>query len=68
MLSLLGKDEDGWKISVPPMLDDAELIGAAKSAYMEIAKSKPEIMGKSKACYTAIQQITSIYRKFADRK
>jgi hypothetical protein len=56
-----------WTLSIPTILDDAELIGAAKSVYMEIAKSRPEIMGKTKACYSAIQQITSIYRKFANR-
>ena len=53
----------GWKIEVPAQLDDGDLISTAKRAYMEIAKSKPEIMGKTKACYSAIQQITSIYKK-----
>ena len=55
----------GWKIEVPAQLDDGDLITTAKRAYMEIAKSKPEIMGKTKACYSAIQQITSIYKKLA---
>jgi hypothetical protein len=55
----------GWKIEAPALLDDNELISAAKRAYMEIAKSKPEIMGKTKACYSAVQQITAIYKKFA---
>lgn len=53
----------GWRIDQPKQLNDAELISAAKSVYMEIAKSKPEIMGKTKACYSNLQQITSIYRK-----
>jgi hypothetical protein len=57
------KTKSGWKISAPAQLDDSELIRSAKSAYMEIAKSKPEIMGKTKACYSALQQITSIYKK-----
>ncbi|MGI8436331.1 MAG: AIPR family protein [Chthoniobacterales bacterium] len=56
--------EQGWTINPPKLLDDGELIRAAKSAYMEIAKSKPEVMGKTKACYSALQQITSIYKKF----
>jgi AIPR protein len=57
------RTKSGWKISAPEQLDDSELIRSAKSAYMEIAKSKPEIMGKTKACYSALQQITSIYKK-----
>lgn len=57
-----------WTLSVPDILDDAEIISAAKSVYMEIAKHKPEIMGKSKACYLALQQITSIYRKFSSNR
>ncbi len=57
------KTKNRWLISQPSALDDAELIQTAKRAYMEIAKSKPEIMGKNKACYTALDQITAIYRK-----
>jgi hypothetical protein len=58
-----GKSKGSWKINQPTALDDEELIRAAKRAYMEIAKSKPEIMGKSKACYSALDQITAIYKK-----
>lgn len=57
------KSRTGWRIQMPSELDDAELIQAAKRAYMEIAKSKPEIMGKTKACYSALEQITAIYKK-----
>ena len=59
------KGETGWTIVQPPHLDEGELIAAAKRAYMEIASSKPQIMGKSKPCYSALQQITAIYRKLA---
>lgn len=52
-----------WTIEPPKELDDSELIQVAKRAYMEIAKSKPEIMGKTKACYSALEQITSIYKR-----
>ncbi|MBM3342445.1 MAG: hypothetical protein FJY56_10105 [Betaproteobacteria bacterium] len=52
-----------WTINQPESLDDVELIQTAKRAYQEIAKSKPEIMGKNKACYTALDQITAIYKK-----
>lgn len=61
------KSADGWRITPPVLMDDAELIKVAKSAYQEIAGSKPEIMGKTRACYSAIQQITSIYKKLLAR-
>jgi hypothetical protein len=54
-----------WKIQQPSVLTDVELIQTAKRAYMEIAKSKPEIMGKTRACYTQLEQITAIYKKLA---
>ncbi len=57
------RTSDGWQINPPSALNENELIHAAKSAYQEIARSKPEIMGKSKACYSQIQQITAIYKK-----
>ena len=59
------KKSGGWQIVQPSHLDEGELIAAAKRAYMEIASSKPQIMGKSKACYSALQQITAIYKKLA---
>lgn len=59
------KEKAGWTIRQPEALDDAELIQTAKRAYMEIAKSKPEIMGKTRACYTQLEQITAIYKKLA---
>ena len=57
----------GWVVQPPKLLDENELIRVAKSAYIEIARSKPEVMGKTKACYSALQQITSIYKKLADK-
>ena len=57
------KKRSGWTIQQPPQLEDSELIGAAKRVYIEIARSRPEIMGKTKACYSALEQITSIYKK-----
>lgn len=57
------KTKKGWRIQPPKELDDKELIAAAKRAYMEIAGSKPELMGKSRACYSALEQITSIYKR-----
>lgn len=52
-----------WKISVPSGFSDAELIRAAVTTYKEIAAHNPQTMGKSRACYSSLYQITSIYRK-----
>jgi len=52
-----------WTIRKPKQLEDSELVNVAKRAYMEIAKSKPEIMGKTRACYSSLEQITSIYSR-----
>jgi hypothetical protein len=57
------KQNGSWMIKKPSVLDDKELIETAKRAYMEIANSKPEIMGKSRPCYSALEQITSIYKR-----
>ena len=57
------KGQDGWDIVIPPQLSDGKLIQAAKSCYIDIARSKPDTMGKTKACYMHMQQITSIYRE-----
>lgn len=57
------KKKGRWIIEQPSQLEDSELIGAAKRVYIEIARSRPEIMGKTKACYSALEQITSIYKK-----
>lgn len=63
-MSAFAKYKDGeWSISPPELFDDAEIIKAAKSVYMDIAHSNPWNMGKSKACYSALYQITSIYKK-----
>ncbi len=53
----------GWRITIPSQLADKEMITSALNVYQEIANSRPEIMGKNKACYTALQQITSIYKR-----
>lgn len=65
-----GKHDDGvrWVMNKPNTFTDAEMIDAAKQAYMEIADHNPQTMGKSKACYSALVRITSIYAKFAHIK
>ena len=56
------KRKGKWTISPPDSFDDKELITSAAQAYIEIAGSNPWNMGKSKACYSQLYQITSIYR------
>jgi hypothetical protein len=57
------KTPRGWKIQPPAQFNDIDLIKAAKSTYQEIARSNPQTMGKNKACYSALYQITSLYRR-----
>lgn len=57
-----------WTVEIPPMFSDGELIEAAKQAYMEIAGSNPQTMGKSKACYSTLVRITTIYARLAAKK
>lgn len=61
------KTRRGWKISPPDLFDETELIQTAKSVMLEIAEHNPQTMGKSKACYSALLQITTIYKKFGDQ-
>lgn len=56
-----------WQIVKPAVLADAELIEAAKQAYMEIADHNPQTMGKSKACYSSLLRITSIYARLGNK-
>jgi hypothetical protein len=57
------KTKQGWRIQPPDAFRDEEIIRAAKSVYQEIAGSNPWNMGKSKACYSSLYQITSIYKR-----
>ncbi|MDT7535833.1 AIPR family protein [Sphingobium sp. SA2] len=57
--------KSAWVMRKPDALTDAELIDVAKQAYMEIAGSNPQTMGKSKACYSTLHQITSIFARLA---
>lgn len=59
------KADEGWEISPPAAFKDGEIIRAAKSVYQNMASSNPWIMGKSPACYFALYQITSIYRRLS---
>jgi len=54
-----------WVLQKPKMLSDADIIDTAKQAYMEIAGHNPQTMGKSKACYSTLMRITTIYAKLS---
>jgi hypothetical protein len=57
------KSSQGWTIRPPKQFRDEELIAAAKATYVEMAEHNPQTMGKSRACYSSLYQITSIYKK-----
>jgi predicted ester cyclase len=57
--------EEGWTIQQPEFCNDVELIQAAKEAYIEVAKSNPSNMGRTKACYSSLHRITSIYGRLS---
>jgi hypothetical protein len=54
-----------WALRPVERFDEQELIDAAAQVYMEIADHNPQTMGKSKACYSALQRITAIYARLA---
>lgn len=56
---------EGWRIAPPATFSDEELIKAAKTAYQQIAHSNPQTMGKSRACYSSLYQITSLYKRLS---
>jgi hypothetical protein len=63
-LSVFAKRTGGkWVIQQPKVLGDLELVNSAKAAYMQIAGSNPQTMGKKAACYSSLLQLTSIYNK-----
>ncbi|HSY17194.1 MAG TPA: AIPR family protein [Candidatus Acidoferrales bacterium] len=53
--------KDGWQIKAPKL--DDELVAAAVLAYKEIAK-RPDVMGKTKSCYSQVAQVATMYKKF----
>jgi hypothetical protein len=55
--------KNGWRVQQPKQLSDSELVAAAKVAYMQIAGSNPQTMGKRSACYSQLLQLTTVYNK-----
>lgn len=61
------KSNGGWKLAIPSKVySDNDMIEAAKQAYFDIADHNPQTMGKSKACYSTLSRMTSIYAKLSD--
>ncbi len=54
-----------WRIAPSDTFADEEPITAAATAYPEIANSNPQSMGKSKACYSQLLQITPLYARLS---
>jgi len=57
-----------WIFKVPSQFDEKELIDAAASAYIEIAGHNPQTMGKSKACYSTLLRLTSMYARLSSAR
>jgi AIPR protein len=55
--------QGAWTYQVPQRFDEKELIDAAAQAYTEIASHNPQTMGKSKACYSTLLRLTTIFAR-----
>ena len=64
--AFIQKPQKQWQIKPPAAFDEKELIDTAASAYMEIAASNPQTMGKSKACYSMLLRLTSVYARLSN--
>jgi AIPR protein len=52
------KTNQGWRINIPPNIDE-QIIQAAKQLLINVALHNPNDMGKSQACYSLLNMITS---------
>lgn len=60
------KRDGRWTFAPPANFDEKRLIATAVDAFKDIADRNPQTMGKSKACYSTLYSIASIYRGLAD--
>lgn len=51
-----------WVLNIPADKIDKLLIETATRSYKEIADHNPQTMGKSKACYSSLLQISTLYK------
>jgi hypothetical protein len=63
--AFVGRSDQKWEINIPDVFDENELVDAAAQAYTEIASRDPTTMGKSKACYSTLLRLTSLYARFS---
>ncbi|MEO6361391.1 MAG: AIPR family protein [Sphingomicrobium sp.] len=56
------KKEGHWGYFPPAKFHDADIIKAAKGQYINTVNSNPWNMGKSRAVYSSLFQITNIYK------
>jgi len=61
------KENDSWKLVIPSIFEDQDIISATTSAYKDVANHKPYVMGRSKASYSSLIQVTSIYNRLRDK-
>lgn len=63
--AFLKETKGKWNLKVPAIMTDEELIRAADQAYKEIAGHNPQSMGKSKACYSHLYQVTNLIARLS---
>lgn len=64
--AFMKKSKKSWEYSPPERFNDEEIVKVAKQAYQQIARSNPQTMGKTKACYSMIYQITSLFSRLSE--
>lgn len=65
--AFIRKRNGPWHVDIPRNFEEKRLIAAAADDYKEIANHNPQMMGKTKACYTSLFRLTSIYAEFLPR-
>jgi hypothetical protein len=60
------RTEVGWRVVEPASFEDGRLIDTAIRTYRDTAGHNPQTMGKRKACYSPLYQITSLYRELSN--
>lgn len=68
-ISMFIEKIDGkWQLNIPDIFEPQDLVNAASSAYKDVANHKPYVMGRSKASYSSLIQVTSIYKRFMQKQ
>lgn len=68
-ISMFIEKVDGkWQLNIPDIFEPQDLVSAASSAYKDVANHKPYVMGRSKASYSSLIQVTSIYKRLMQKR